>query len=163
MLREYIIYRRLCSHVRNVPSRSPRKISRNFSKRTNTIQLRTRSRCRAWWLFDTRERHDTGGRIHSSRYAIDEDYDSSWFVSIVFCRFRENKSARKFDFYAGKPILFANMLVHVFDDGLSIVVSIPHCLFRTRWRVNVETYHVIVTLHHIILLSKNLCRFDLTY
>lgn len=116
-----------------MPSRSPRKISRNFSKRTNTVQLYERVRDVVRDDYLTRENVTMQeGEFIRRDTLLTKITIRVYSCFIVFCRFRENKSARELDFYAGKPILFANMLVHVFDDGLSIVVSIPHCLSLTR-------------------------------
>lgn len=154
MLREYALS--IVVHVLAFGVRAVTIAAKNFPKLFETNERPygvrwTHSRCGARWLFGTRERHGTGRRIHSLPYVIDEG--SSLSVP-VFCRFRENKRARKLDFYASKLTMFANMLILVFDDNLSIIISIPHCLLHSMKRKLRDLLSCHVMLHHVILSSK---------
>lgn len=109
-----------------------------------------RSRCRTRRLFGTRERYGTEGRNYLSLLTkITVRVYSCPLCFVGLERIREEKESSIFT--PSKPILFANMLVLVFDlNDLSIVLSIPHYLLHSMKskRTNLLSYHV--TLRYII-------------
>lgn len=133
MLHEYALSnRRSCFRVRSAPSRSEKFLETLRNERTMCAFAMSCAMI-IGHARTLRYRKEKSFVVN----AIDEYYSSNLFVSIVFCRFRENKRILKrireekesSIFTPSKPILFANTTMFANKIGL-LNVKIEHARVR---------------------------------